>query len=376
MKRVVCIIGMLLVAWSLFVPVFEGPDESGHYCHAEYIARNRRLPNFNVRDGCFLPYPPLYYLLLTPAIMVSRDASFTDEQIQENPRYRTNRKDPDVFTKYIHTKEELFFRWNPLQRTVHLVRLISVLLGLGMIWFTYRAARFVHSDRSFPLFSLLLFFNPMFLHMFSVLSNVVLVSFLASLFILLEIRYASRSKPRAASLLQGLVLGFGVLTKINMSSLVLGFFVVSVTSLKRRAELMRDGLFVCLGFLISAGWYIARTLRLYGEPFEITIASSFRGASMTRMQEMGIINYWSSFPDTLFRTFWSGYGLNKVWLPDAIVVGLLLITLFACVGFFFQYHKHPRFVNVCFYYVVAVLVGHVLVNIQTEAFHAKDIFMV
>lgn len=368
------LLGLLLVAWSLFIPIFEGADESGHYCHAEYIAKRKKLPNFLIQDGCFLSYPPGYYVLVAPIIAFRPAANFDDEQIQPNRAYIDNRKDKDVFSKYIHPLSELTFQWNPLLQMVHLVRLLSVVIGLGIIFLTIKAAKLVTKFRWLPYASVILFFNPMFLHIFSVISNVTLVSFLAAAFIYLHLKQEAGGSSGKLSLLQGIVFGLGVITKINMLSLAGGYAFALLTSKWNGGEKLKHLGFVSIGFITGAGWYIWRTLRLYGEPFEINIAASFRGASMTRMQEMGLINYWSSFPDTLFRTFWSGYGLNKVWLPDVVVVGLLIMTLFVCVGFFSQYRKLPRLVKVCFYYVAAVLAGHVLINIKTEAFHAKDIF--
>ena len=187
LKWTVVLLGILLIVWSMFIPVFEGADESGHYCHAEYIARNKRLPNFNIRDGCFLSYPPGYYVLAAPIIALLPAAYFDDEQIQPNPDYISNRKSTDVFSKYIHPPSELMFQWNPLLQTVHLVRLLSVAMGFGIIFLTVKSAKLVTKFRWLPYVSVILFFNPMFLHMFSVISNVTLVSFLAAVFIYLHI---------------------------------------------------------------------------------------------------------------------------------------------------------------------------------------------
>lgn len=368
------LLGLLLVAWSLFIPIFEGADESGHYCHAEYIAKKKKLPNILVQDGCFLAYPPGYYVLLAPIIALQPAANFDNEQIQPNPAYISNRKDKDVLSKYIHPLSELTFQWNPLLQMVHLVRLLSVAFGLGIMFLTIKAAKLVTRFRWLPYASVILFFNPMFLHTFSLVTNVTLISFLAAVFIYLHLRQELGGNSGKLAFLQGVVLGLGAITKINMLSLVGGYIFVLLTSKLNIGERLKHLGLVVIGFMFSAGWYIWRTLRLYGEPFEINIASSFRGASMTRMNDMGLINYWSSFPDTLFRTFWSGYGLNKVWLPDILVAGLLIITLFVFLGFFSSYLKLPRVAKVSWYYVVAVLTGHIFINLKTEAFNAKDIF--
>lgn len=373
-KGPIVLLTILLVAWSVFIPVFEGADESGHYCHAEYIAKNKKLPNFNVIDGCFLAYPPGYYLLVAPLVAMNPAANFDEKQIQSNPAYISNRKGKDIFSKYVHPRSELAFEWNPLLQTVHLMRLLSVVMGLGIIILTIKAAELISPFRWLPSASIILFFNPMFLHMFSVISNVTLVSFLAAVFIYVHLKQEAKGSSKKLAWFQGVILGLGVISKINMLSLVLGYVPVIVSSGWSLKAKVRHALMTGLGFAVSAGWYIFRTLKLYGEPFEINIASSFRGESMTRMQEMGLVNYWSSFPDTLFRTFWSGYGLNKVWLPELVIVGVLTVTLFMLWGFFSQYRQLPRLLNVACYYLIAVLVGHMVINVKTEAFHAKDIF--
>jgi 4-amino-4-deoxy-L-arabinose transferase-like glycosyltransferase len=57
--------GILLVMWSLLVPMFEAPDEPGHWAYARYIHDHRRLPFYD-RNQIEAQQPPLYYWLISP----------------------------------------------------------------------------------------------------------------------------------------------------------------------------------------------------------------------------------------------------------------------------------------------------------------------
>src|SRR3990167_5466116 len=100
----------LLILWNVFTPILEGADESGHFCHADYIAHRNKLPNLKINDSCFLWHPPLYYLTLAPFIKIFNRPEFGEKDIKNNPRFAFLRR--GEYAQFVHDRNELLFKWN------------------------------------------------------------------------------------------------------------------------------------------------------------------------------------------------------------------------------------------------------------------------
>src|SRR5438105_3074924 len=71
------------LAYSLITPLWEAPDEIGHYTYARYIAMHAALPPLGARLSAYneAHQPPLYYWLVALAI------SWIDTSDNVQPRF-------------------------------------------------------------------------------------------------------------------------------------------------------------------------------------------------------------------------------------------------------------------------------------------------
>lgn len=373
-----CLFILLLLLWNAFVPVLEGADESGHYCSADYIAHRNKIPNLTINDGCFIWHPPLFYLTLAPVVKIFNITEFNNSFIQANPQGSFLRR--GQYSQFIHNKDELLFRWNRFELLIHVLRLIPSVFGMLIFLLTYKSATKVFKKKININIALLLFFNPMFLHIFSTLTNVTLLSFITGSFIMIEIIYSKLEKPYGMSFLQGALLGLGYLTKINILALFLPYGIIFLYRLykieKGRLQQLIEIILIATGFFLTAGWYIIRGIKLYGTLLELNVITQLSGPQHhdLLLQRVGYINYFNSIFTTFFRTFWSGYGALTVRFPDILNVILLIFILLTLYTVLTKYRELNIRLKVCFLYAASVIFAQVLMNFRLAAMHAKDLF--
>ena len=369
---------ILLISWNIFTPILEGADEVSHFCHADYISHRNKLPNSKFMDGCFLWHPPLYYLSLVPVVKFFNLTEYPQNPLLSNPKVSLLRH--AECAQFVHSKKELLFKWDYFQTQIHVLRFVSSIMAIGIFLITWKLSKTVFKDDKLRYLSLILFFNPMFIHIFTTLTNVVLVSFLATVFISVELFYVKREKPLKITFIQGILLGLGFLTKTNMLSLLFAYVFLFFTRWKSLKEKfifkIEEATLFILGFLITSGWYILRSQKLYGQPFEFLILKHLDPASyhVTLLERVGLLNYWNSFFLTIFKTFWSGYGALTVNFPQIINIILLIFTLLIILSLTKSYKNLNESLKICVLYVFSVFGGLILVNLNFSAMHAKDLF--
>lgn len=369
---------VLLLLWNILIPAFEGADEVGHYCHADYIANRNKLPNLNKIDGCFLWHPPLYYVLQIPVIKLFKSAEFKIGDLTQNPNF-SNLKHGQ-YSQFVHTKEEWQFKWDNKTLKVHILRLVSSVFAVLIFLLTWKLSKTVFKKKEQRNLSLLVFFNPMFLHIFTTLTNVTLISLIATLIIAIDIVNLNERKSEKTLLLEGILLGLGFLTKITVVSLLFAKTFVLLKSIQASPKTLREKtkelLVMLAGFLLAAGWYILRSINLYGSIIERDTIAKIPGEYVHEqfVQEIGIINYISSLFTTLARTFWSGFGAITVNFPDWINLILLTITLLVAYAVAKNFKHTNSALRLCTIYLVSISFGLLLMNLKLRAMHAKDLF--
>ena len=261
--------------YSLVTPIFEPPDELSHYPVVKYIADGLGLPV--QRPGSETLWqqegsqPPAYYLLAA-AITAWID---TDDLVaihQLNPM--TNLGNPLASGNknvIIHTDRESF-PWQGTTLAVHLIRLLSLLLGAGTGYFTYRIAREIAPQRQdLALASAaLVVFNPMFLFISTSVNNDNLIILLATVILWVLLRTLRRGwLTDGYALLLGALLGVATLSKLSgLGLLPLTAVVLIWVAARRKAygALVRWALWIGLPVLAIGGWWYVRNWLLYGDP--------------------------------------------------------------------------------------------------------------
>ena len=199
----------LCLLYNVTLPVFEAPDEVAHYTAADYLARERRLPDLNTT----LPshessQPPLYYALVA-LITAPFDHSNLAEISRLNPDWFDREVNPDfvsVSNQHPHGAAENF-PYTGAVWGVRAARLFSTALGALTVALIFAIARLAapNMPAAAPLAAALTAFNPKFIHIASIVSNDIAIIAAATAELLpcamkaMPASVAARSSPSAFS---------------------------------------------------------------------------------------------------------------------------------------------------------------------------------
>lgn len=355
--------------YSILTPLFEAGDEIWHYPFVQHIATTGELPvqdpankgRWEQEGG----QPPLYYVLMAGATAWI-DTRDLPDLLWYNPHAQIGI--PLAFgnkNMIVHTGAEAF-PWRGTTLAVHLIRLLSVLLGAVTVVCTYETAHEVlgaasgrrsgsaraDGERAQGLAlvaAALVAFNPMFLFIMASVNNDSLAVALASLALLGIVRLVTRGPALRRFVWLGIVLGLGALTK--QSDLGLCFIMAAVVlSLMWRTRLSRlhplsqnekgdEGIqSLFLGAVIAgtmvlliAGWWYVRNFLLYGDPTGLNVWLKIAG---TRPQPIGALDLIAEFQG--FRiSFWGNFGGVNLIAPEPVYTLLDLLSLAALLGLLF-----------------------------------------
>jgi 4-amino-4-deoxy-L-arabinose transferase-like glycosyltransferase len=182
----------LCIVYNVTLPVFEAPDEGDHFHYANFLARERRLPDLvqDLKQSHEIIQPPLYYILIA-GVIEPFDRSNLGALSHLNPDWfdpNVNADHRSVANQYAHSPAENF-PYQGAALAIHVARLISSLLGALTVWLVYliacdllRVARREDAWRAWPLLAAaLVALNPKFIHISSIVSNDIAITFTGTL---------------------------------------------------------------------------------------------------------------------------------------------------------------------------------------------------
>ena len=119
----------------------------------------------------------------------------------------------------------------------------------------------------------------------------------------------------------GLIAGAAYLSKIT-GLVLIPIWGVYILLLEKKVQskfsfILKSFLFFTLGFIITAGWYLARNLRLYGSLLETSVAINHFGRPAMQLEISGPINYWTGFIQTKLRISGAGKLLIAAAAPGS-----------------------------------------------------------
>lgn len=314
----------VLASWySVTIPLGEAPDEIPHYSLIRYVARERGYPTGEEEHEAF--QPPLYYAL---GALVTFWIDTDDFVIKANSEFSFT--DPEAPQNLLlHTSAESF-PYRGWALAWHLIRLLSTIMGGVTVVVTYALARELFpKDRSIALGSAALnAFVPQFLFISSVANNDNLATMLSSLILILMVRLIKGKGSHRSSLLLGLLLGLGVLTKISLLAFIPTALVVIVL-LARRLGLRQGAKIsgaVFIPFLLISGPWFLRNQTLYGDPLgwaQVLRLNALREGPLGKEE-------WLDFLLGLYRSFWLAW--IGVELDTAIYAILALAVIISLGG--------------------------------------------
>jgi 4-amino-4-deoxy-L-arabinose transferase-like glycosyltransferase len=303
------------VIYALVTPVFEKPDEDGHYGYILYLREQRALPPLIFAGGFPSEYkqPPLYYWVATlltrwlPADADPERLLLTNPYMDFSvPGYRNDNR--NVFLHPPHT--------TPL---ILGARLVSLLFGLGTMVAAYYLASQLSPQKSLvPIATAAVVgFQPKFMYIATAISNDVAAAFLGALAVALLVRRLQTGDFSCFAVLMGGILGLASITKV--SGLV--FFPLTGLALLLihrgfHRSFFRDGLVVLVVVLLVGGWWYVRNTVLYGDPLSTNVhaASAAQVPPFAERFWRDLSSIERTFWANLSRTFVSPTRLDKVFV--------------------------------------------------------------
>lgn len=338
---------ILGVVYSVVVPPLEASDELWHYPMVKYIADNWSLP-VQV-PGVETPWrqegsqPPLYYALSAVATLWI-DTSDMEVVRHLNPHVDNGVATPDGnINLVVHHPAREAFPWQGTVLAIHLIRFLSVLMGVAAVYLTYLIAGEVLPDQ--PAIALgaaaIHAFTPMYVFISGSVNNDNLVVPLSSLVLLMLLRLAHQqvwttSQALVRYLGLGVVLGLAVLTKTSSLALtVITAFVVSARAVRRHSwrEFLMGGLATLLPLLAIAGWWFLRNLRLYGD---LTGFNLFFVVLGTRDVPADLSQMWRE-RYSFAAGYWGNFGGLNVPMPAGVYGLLNTLAILAALGLVFLF---------------------------------------
>lgn len=325
---------VMALLFSTATPIFETPDEGGHFGTITAILEDGALPLLDpsvpMSESRALQahHPPLYYLTALPLIAPFELADLND-YYQINPLNTVGTFSYNNQNAYLH-------RLTPRGDThlaLRLVRGFSIFLSLGTLWLVYQAGIALTDRKMVGLVAMAFVASlPTFVFISGGVSNDNLATLLYAAGTLWMVRAWQRSTiPLREGILLGLILSGAALTKLNVVPLFgvvyLWLFIGAVLGRFTWRSVFQAG-FLTLGMAaVLAGWWYLRNFQIYGDPLamEATNAIWSRGAAPSQWDAI-----WFE-AQGVWDSFWLVLGSFNVRGPDWVyaysrwLVGLSLI---------------------------------------------------
>jgi dolichyl-phosphate-mannose-protein mannosyltransferase len=335
---------VVAVAYSIAIPLFEGPDEDDHFRYVRYLAYHRALPVQLFQAGGGEAghqgwQPPLYYGLV--ALVISPvDTSDFEQHLWRNPgtSFQGDRACCGR-NLYFHARSEDFpYTFTTL--AVHLARFVTILFGLITVATVYALMLTILPRQPWGALAAaaVVGFNPSFLFASALVSNDVPLAALCSLTLLICAKLLRRAlEPNLKNFaLLGITIALAVLVKTTALGLIpIALAVAAWRAIELReripagAQILMNALIGILApiFLLT-GWWFVRNQILYGDPmaYRLVYASAIfpRDSPLTWPELFRINLPW------LWQTFWGGPTPGD--LASSLLIILLALSLLAAVG--------------------------------------------
>jgi 4-amino-4-deoxy-L-arabinose transferase-like glycosyltransferase len=345
MGGLLAVFALLSLLYNVTQPLFEAPDEGDHFAYADLLARTARLPDLtaDLTTSHEIIQPPLYYTLVAAVISPIHRGNL-DAITHLNPDWfdtDVNADHRSVTNQYVHTTAEVF----PYQGAVwavHAARAFSTLLGALTIVLVNAIARLTIAatppqSRLIPMLAAaVVAFNPKFIHVSSIVSNDIAITFSATLACWWMLRVWKLQRQRAGYFILGTLIGIAVLCKVTGLGLlapagVLILFAAARNHDTRRAALAwtaRRGLAVAAGLLVAAGpWFIYNLIQ-YGHPLAWAQVQA-ANQSLLRLPPLTLAQIIQSIPQIVI-SYWGviGIGLRyPAWIDMVFTATLALAVI-------------------------------------------------
>jgi len=319
--------------YSVVTPLWEAPDEVGHWAYIDTLLRRGRLPILqpDVQDEAH--QPPLYYAL------AAIPASFADlgdrtGAFRVNPDFVWAGQGGDAANIAQHGTAETF-PYRGVALGVHLARLVSVLCGAVTVGLAGRLARTVFPLRPglALLVPLAIALNPMFVYLHGSVNNDALLITLSTVCLHWLVRILEEPERVRWWTQVGVILALGLLTKLSIAvtgALAVAVLVASAVRSRSVAVFIIGAWRMAVPIALLSGWWFIRNAYEYGDAlawgaFRETFASVLRSQPLTWRDVV-------SFFSVQWRSFWGVFGWMTVVPPAAYHALYSLVSLLGLGG--------------------------------------------
>ncbi len=345
MGGLLVIFALLSLLYNITQPMFEAPDEGDHFAYADLLARTGRLPDLtaDLTTSHEIIQPPLYYTLVAAVIAPIHRGNLT-AITHLNPDWfdaDVNADHRSVTNQYMHTTAEVF-PYQGAALAVHVARALSTLLGALTIVLVYAIARLTvamtPATRLVPMLAAaVVALNPKFIHVSSIVSNDIAITFSATLACWWMARLWKTERQRAGYVILGGLIGIAILCKVTgLGLLAPAGMLIVFASLRNPvprefAAFARRGLAVAAGLLVTAGPWLGYNLVQYGHPLAWAQVQA-ANQSLLRAPPLTLIQMIQSIPDIAI-SYWGviGIGLRYPAWVDWIFTALLALAVIGIV---------------------------------------------
>ena len=344
---------LLATFYNVSIPVFEMPDEHGHFFFAQYLAKTGELP-VQVEDvderGPWEQegsQPPLYYYLTAPTIAFAK-ADLEEEELWINPQ--NSMGTPAIIgneNRFVHPPEQESWPWKGYALAVHLGRFISTLLGTLTLYCIWRITRRILPGRR-PLAlatAAIVGLNPQFLAVHASFSNDPAIIALSALVLMLIIDIADGRREEHSIALLAVAAGLAPLAKLSGLALV-AFAGASLTGLawKRRdlQFLIRSLLPLVLTTALLSGWWYLRNIQLYGSLTGLNYMLPGQMGRSWRLDRWLQTEAWGELKGIWYSS-WGLFGWFTILMPKWVYGLITTLSALAGIGIIRAWREHRAF---------------------------------
>jgi 4-amino-4-deoxy-L-arabinose transferase-like glycosyltransferase len=352
-------LGLLLLAtllkgivWVFAISPLNAPDEPSHFNHVMQIHRYHELPAVLLLSPTYAPIPPstrqdgaTYLFLQHYGFTAFRSMPYESSQ-------------PPLY--YVAGALVVAPFGEDRLTLMYVVRILSVLFGVGAVLALWWAVRLLWPDRPFLQWAaaLALTLSPEFTFITSTITNDAAVLFFGAVILAVwagGLRAAWRGSGLSLwkwGLLAGAVTTLGLLSKLTMAvtipatALWLWWLAYGsgATAATRLRAFVVGGLTSATAVVVGVGWWVARNMSLYGEPTGTrSVFNVYHKIYWTR-RGFPLDQPFSFFPLTsagdpqggfVLRTFtstWATFGWNTLFLDWWTYAAIALLSVAGLAG--------------------------------------------